>query len=432
MAEVIIIGIYFCLCLKYSKKWIVCSLIFLFPSHLFVKGILEVYWGRTFLFPLWYDIAILVLLLKTLLKHHGKIKYMIPLTVLLVMLLFQFCLSYFSIHSEPDAITTMRLYLHCIVLFIVFSIIDFNKDDYNSLKKAFVYSTLFYCISAIAIYVFFQQEIHVVLGHYEMTSLGVKFKSPSYLIMGFERMFGFIGGPNQFGVYISIVVISLFYMQQGKSKSPSFTGIAFVLSIACIFLSFSRAGWAIIVMTLLFLYLINGKFTHFIAFLSKLFAVVCICVLLIVLLVPESYDIIIASLNGDESSAANRGDIVRNGFIEIENNILGHGLGTGIEENGSPISESSMIICFYELGVFVTIYYYVLIFVISYNIYRKKAVYSNVIFSFVIATIITSIFSMNTFQYPYIYYFWSILGMASNSRNLFILKQNDNGKSYLS
>lgn len=424
MVELILIIIYSVLCLINDKRWIVGSLIILFPSHLFIKHMLELYLGHpTTIFPLWYDIAILILLLKSIIQQHYKIKYGTLLFLLILMLFFQFGVSYFANKPESDAIATLRIYLHCIILFITFSIINFNASDYHKINKIFIYSTIFYCITGIVIYSLFQQEFHLLLGHIEFTPNGMTYSSPSFLIMGYERMFGLVGGPNQFGVYLAFTILYLYYIRNYQNQQTyPFINLAIILSIICIILSFSRAGWAIVLMTLGCLNLINGNIYRTIGFIYKVIFLLCILLILIFMLMPEAYDIILSSLNGDESSAAARGDIVKSGFAEIAGNIFGHGLGTGIEENGSPISESSIVICLYELGIFVTIYYYALILIISHKIFKRKTIYSKILISFVLATIIVSIVSMNPFQYPYIYYFWSILGIASNNRNIQISK----------
>lgn len=423
MIEIILITIYSGLCLLKNKRWIVCSLIVLFPSHLFLKQIIELYTGKVSIFPLWYDIAIFILLFKLIIKRHQKIKYGISLFIFILILCCQLVFSYFSGHIEPDAIATLRIYLHCISLFIIFSIINFNITDYKIIGKTFILATIFYCIIGIIIYFFFQQEVHLILGHIEFGSHGIKYSSPSFLIMGYERMFGLVGGPNQFGVYLGFTIICLFYIHHYLNHSSfPFINLAFILSIICIILTFSRAGWAIVAITLTCLYLNNGNIYKTISFFLKIAILLCIILIIINLFASEAYNIILSSINGNEDSAAARGDIVKHGFSEIANNIYGHGLGSGIEENGSPISESSIVICLYELGVFTTIFYYALIFIIAYKILKQKNTYSKIVFFFVIATIITSIVSMNPFQYPYIYYFWSALGMATNKKNINYLK----------
>lgn len=432
MIEILLIIVYLSLCIIKDEKWIVCSLIILFPGHIFIKQLIELFIGPTSIFPLWYDIAISILFFKTIIKHHSPIRYKFSFLLLVLMLFFQFSSSYFTLNPEPNAIATFRLYLHCIALFITFSIIKFKTNDLSDIGKIFIYATIFYCIAGIIIYFFFQQEFHILLGHIEFGPKGMRYSSPSFLIMGYERMFGMVGGPNQFGVYLAFTFVYLFFIksQINPQISPLLINVAFLLCIICIILSFSRAGWAIVAITITFLYLINGNAYRAISSFFKISLLLCVLLIVINCIVPEAFDIIISSLNGDESSAAARGDIVKYGFSEITRNLGGHGLGTGTEKSGTPISESSIIICLYELGVFITAYYYVLIIIITYRIFKAKIIYSKILSSFVIATLITSIVSMNPFQYPYIYYFWSILGIASNYNIIQYLKQKKYEEAY--
>ena len=427
MIELILVATYLLFCVIKSKKWIVCSLIILFPCHSVAKSLFESYFGSTFLFPLWYDIAIFTLLFKAFYSPHSRIRYIGAFIIFILMLFMQFSVSFFSIKPDAEAVSTLRLYLHCIALFVSLSIADFDIRDLRQIKKVFIYSALFYCLSGILIYALFQQEFHLLLGHYEFRASGIGFTSPSFQIMGFERMFGLVGAPNQFGVYMGFIVIFLFYVQKYLKENSLFVKMVFALSICCIILSFSRAGWGIVIMTLGILYVIQKSPLHMVVSFVKTSMVLLIAIWLINLFVPEVLDIVVSSFTGEEGSAATRGSIVKSGFSEIADNILGHGLGTGIEENGSPIAESAMVIWLYELGVFFSLYYYGLIVFITIRILKRKAYYSKVIGAFVIATIIASVVSMNPFQYPYIYYFWAVLGVASNNKYV-VLNNSRYGK----
>lgn len=415
--EFLIILLYVIFCLFSKKKWIICSLILLFPGHLFFKNILEVFRGEVIFFPLWYDIGIFTLLIKTLLGRHCKytmIKSLIILFLVLVVL--------YTSTNDSEALTTLRIHLHCIALFVIWSVANFKKEDYILFKRTIIYATLFYCLTGIIIYFFFQWQMHLLLGHLEMTPQGWTYTSPSFQIMGFERMFGMIGGPNQFGVYMSFTFIALLFTNRGEEHS--YEKLPLVLSGICLILSFSRAGWAVSVITIIIYNILYGKGKQFFYSIIKFTMTASVALFVLALIVPEVSEIITASITGKEASAANRGDIVKNGFDEIATDFYGHGLGTGIDKSGPTISESSMVILLYELGVFVTILYYYILLKTSFFVYKKNVWYSYLLLAFVIATLITSVVSMNIFQYPYIYYLWSIVGLAANKRNIIYLRRN--------
>ena len=416
MIGTLLVIIYLMLCVWKNAIWILSSLILIFPAHLTIKQLLQVSTGSIGIFPLWYDIAIFTLLIKSFYYKHFPIKQKGLIILFVIVLCYYFSLSYFTYKPDPESLSTFRIYLHCLAIFTSLSILKFTKENLRQLKTTLLISSVIYSITGILIYFFFQYEAHLLLGHIEFINGSIQYTTPSFLIMGIERMFGLIGGPNQFGVFLSIIILYIYFIMNNTSKHNNIRliKISLILSITCCIFTFSRAGWGIIVMTIGLVYVMKGKLSNIIGLIFSMIIVLGVIFIILYYIAPDFANIIMASFTGEEASASVRGDIIKNGFSQILENMLGHGLGTCIEENGSSISESSIIICLYEIGIIGTALYYYLMIHISYILYKKKLIYSKLIFSLTIATIIASVVSMNPFQFPYIYFYWGTLGLATN------------------
>lgn len=356
MIILIVIILYLFYCIKKNKVWIICSLIALFPSHQTIKPMLNLIGESSGLFPLWYDMGIFILLWKALYSSHYPIKNLGVLVFFVFMLLYFFSISFFCSKPDPESLSTFRIYLHCIALYIALSIIRFTPLDLKRIESTFIYTAIFYSATGLIIYFFYQQELHLILDHFVIGPRGLEFALPSFQIMGFERMFGLLGGPNQFGLYMSILILCLFFFSQ-KKDDTLIIKLVIVLAIICITLSFSRAGWGIVNITLTCLYFMNGKISQIVVFFVSLIFLGVVILILMNVLAPNLYDVIMASFNGDEPSASTRGDMVQSGFEEIAQDVFGHGLGTCVEENGGSISESAIVICLYETGILGTVFY---------------------------------------------------------------------------
>lgn len=423
MINIIIVLIYWVLCLKNNFIWILSSLIIVFPAHSTLKQLLFISTGGAGFFALWYDIAIFTLLFKALFIKHHHIRFIKSLLLLLGILSLYLLVSQMSSKPDTEALSTYRIYVHCICLFVALSIYKYSNRDLTVLKNVFVCSTIIYSITAIFIYFFFQYETHILLGHIEYINGTMQYNSPSFLIMGIERMFGLVGGPNQFGMLIAIYILLLLLIINNRAENLFIIKTALLLSIICCILTFSRAGWGIILITICCVNILKGKISKILGVLFLLSLILGVIFIILQLIAPDFANIIISSVTGEEASVSARGEIVKDGFTLILQNILGHGLGTGIEESGAPVAESSVVICLYEMGIVGTILLYYLLINISIYIFKSNVNYSKMLLSFTFATIIASVISMNPFQFPFIYFCWGILGLASNRSIQYLSKK---------
>lgn len=419
-----IIASYALFCLFANKIRVLQSFILLFPLHASAKQLLTVM-GIGGAFSIWYDLAIFAIFIKAFWDKHFRFKNFRFSVGFFVLVFIYFCYSYFLL-SPPDAesVSTFRLFTHCILLFTSLSIIRFRYEELRALYSSIIFSTFLYCISALVIYFVFQEEWHFLMDHYDLT---MTLRSPSFQMMGFDRLYGFLPGPNQFGVYIAFIIVFLLFVKKTVKVGIVYK-LCLALSALCLFLSLSRAGWAIVFISMSLTTILDGKAKKLFGFAIKTVGAIVIFVSILAMSFRDHFLLVLATFNGEDSSAAGRADNVFDGIMDILQTPWGFGLGTGINETGAPVAESGLVILFYEFGIIGAIIFYYFIIAIGLQILRSKTKYSKTCFSLIIASIITSIVSMNVFQYPYIYYLFGIMGIAKNPYFCFYLRQYVNIK----
>lgn len=410
----VLVLIYALFCFLRNKVWVICSLIILFPAHQTLRQLIVTFEGQPGLFPLWYDIGIISLFIKQrfLVKYSSSKPF---LFLFFLLISFYFLISLQNTPRDPDAFPSYRIYLHCILLFLVFSSLELERKEWVSILKCFVFSAFFYCLSAVFIYFFLQFEWHMLLEHYEVTPSGFEFVSPSFEMMGIERMFGLLPGPNQFGVYMAIVILILHWCINQENLNSKYVIFALVLSYICIFISFSRAGWGIVFGTLVGSSIMSGGGRNIIRIIIGAVITFACCVILLSIIAPDYLELVFSTFDGSDPSASTRQENVMYGLSEISEKPLGHGLGSGTTDYGTPVAESSFVICLFEIGVFSTILLYLFFIITSFKILRLNCSYSKIVFCFINMSLVASLVSMNIFQYPFIYYIWALVGLSVNN-----------------
>lgn len=413
IVELMFVLFVFLFCLIQNKTSIACLFIWLFPMHIALKQLFVVMGGGSY-FVLWYDIVIFCFLVKALRSSRTKIPFKYGIIGYLVVAFFCFLLSFFASPRDPESLTTFRTYLHCMALFIGFSSMSFNLKSLRKIYSHILYSTLFNGVIALIIYFNYQMEWHIFLNHVDLTPNGVVYSSPSFLIMGIERLFGLLGGPNQFGAYMSVMILFLLIYKSYSTSSDILFRITLLISIACLILSFARAGWAVLVVSLCLKSILSGDVKKVLMFAMVLIACLLVSVVVLYVFSPDLFNVVVSTFNGEESSVAGRQDNVMNGIWEIVSTPWGHGLGAAISEKGAPVAESSMVVMLYELGVGGTLYYISFVSYIVWKLKRNKSVLSEHFVSFAITSFIVSLISLTIISYPNIYYLWMLLGLSLN------------------
>ena len=141
----------------------------------------------------------------------------------------------------------------------------------------------------------------------------------------------------------------------------------------------------------------KGKAVVVIKFMfAMLFALVLIMAIVFIL-EPMFFDIVVASLTGEESSASTRGDMVHDFYLQLLSTPWGNGLGTGtIDGDGGNIAESSILLQAYEIGIQGCAFYLFLWFVLLKKMRQYKTEIYLIMSSLMIATLMVSVVSCST------------------------------------
>lgn len=409
----VLIILIFCIIQKRPTP-IICLLIFLLPLHEFIKQILIVKYSSPGIFPLWREIAIFFLFYKTYKSNHSynrfqKFNYRVTFAIIFLNII------YYSFAEDKDsAISALRLALMTTILFISLSSYNFTSKDLKKILYAGILSLLITSITGYIERFILYLPIHLFMEHLEFKNGAYSFITTSFNIMNMPRMSGIMNGPNQYGVTVSFwltILILLFFNNKIAHKK-----IAFLISIIsgiCLILSFSRAGWFILGFSIVYYLFSTKKLT-----LRNLITISIITIFLIVLgmiLMPETYDIISASLSGEEDSAAYRDDMILEALNRIILEPWGHGLGAGRTDSGT-FTESSFVILLFEIGFITTWLYYFLFYqIIIVNLKkREKDTLKFILSSTCLASVIISFVSVNFNEAPFMFYFWGSLGLVLN------------------
>jgi hypothetical protein len=247
--------------------------------------------------------------------------------------------------------------------------------------------------------------------------------------MGFERMCGIINGPNTLGVatafFLIIMIFAFYYMPQNISKiHKCILLLTILLNAFCLILTFSRAGWAIVIISYAFILYRTGKIAVLLKSLLTILCIIPIIVWIATLLYPEVFEIISATFTGDESSAASRSEMVFNSYTELFANPLGNGVGASRRDN-HVFAESSFLNVAYDIGI-QGFAYLILMWIFFYMkiIFNGKNLVYIVISGIFTASIIACFVSVNPFDWPYFYYLWGIIGLGLNPSFKSVLKKN--------
>lgn len=417
--EITVLSILTLLCLSLRPLHILYLMLLLLPIHGTIK---EILWGDSgMIFSLWKEIALIIMLAKQwksksslsfsffhwltlyvlfLLFYTALgISYNLPVLATLKQLIFPFlivwCISKMSLSC--DNLVTILLWggIGCILINII-GIIDFLSPSLRML---------------------FRQIMHV--GFVLDDQGNVYYDTSSFKIMGIDRACGLMaGGPNQFGVYNAIILFScmlywlVLYKVYTYKYKLFFIFITF-LSFICLLISFSRAGCAIVVMTLfLYLYRTNSNFTWIcikLVFLGSIIAV------LVYLILPIVAGVFIDTFTGKEASSAARADMTKDSLFFVLQNPLGYGIGavayTHAGHDFASFAESSILNFGIDLGIGGMLLFVMFVLKIYKMIVVRKSKLALFCACGVMANLITSFVSVNTYENPYIYISWLIFSL---------------------
>ena len=400
--------------------------VFLIPFHSFIKAFSDFYFKEGYgnIFAIWKEVAILIFTIKVFRNN----RLLLDKTLLLCLSVFIFIVILFYTFSDDyeDALAHLRDHVFSIVLFISLASTSITNIQIIKLLKIFLLGGIISCIAGFLQYYFFKIPIGFIMKSIDFIDANgyVQYNYNSFRIMGIERMSGILTGPNDFGLYCSFIfVLSVFLLNMKKT----FTKITYIfilataiLSATCLILSFSRVGWVIAAICIIYIVvrkIIVLKIRNIIFF----GVIALILVLVLGTIFPSSFDIITNSLTGKEASAANRGTEINEGLSVLFAEPMGHGLGTAdLRSAGRSFSvESIFINTAYEIGVLgLALLIFIHIYIIKLLFRRIKASPSvALVIGLSVAALISSFASLNTYGVPFIYIWWFMLGIGVNKYN---------------
>ncbi|MHA4741411.1 O-antigen ligase family protein [Dyadobacter sp. MSC1_007] len=422
-----------------DKVLLLKVLIILLPFHLFIKNGLIYFVDGGTIFALWKELAVIVLLAKVLKTERVTVKKeFIPLLAffsLTVLLYFLFA------KNLGDAIAQLRDHIFTIVLFIAMYSCPLNQKQASEILNTFIVSAFLSCIGGLLQQFMYNVPISTIKGSIDFIDEAgyIQYKTVSSRIMGLERMSGLFSGPNDFGLYCSFMLCVCIYALFNKNKinvSPKlkpWITVTLLLLFICLLLSFSRAGWVLSIITIVYLVVtkaINFNPKIIIGIGLTLFVAATI----IFITVPKAADIINASLSGKEASAAARTGLLQKGMETILSEPFGHGLATADSRSSRRdfFVESAFLNIAYEIGIVGLLSLIFFHLRIASNLRKANKLrlspFSSLAIGISIASLIVSFVSINPYGMPFIYLWWLILGLGLNNinRSQFKFRKNEN------
>lgn len=416
--EIIIVLAYVLFCLNSNAKTIVLSIFLLLPIHGFVK--FAVFPESGSIFTIWKELGILIALFK--LHSNGVISVKLHRAVFFFIIIVSIyavegLLSHYSFMGD------IRKYIFAIPLMYVVYKVDYTEDDIKRLICLILFGASLINITGVVD--FFSPELRFLMRNimgtqYQIAADGtVYYDISSYKIMGLDRVCGLMGGgPNMMGVFNASIFMFAVYAYINDLFVTKFEKLFFYISISlsvfCLILSFSRAGWALVFITFLYVvlsmpkYRKAGGYTILIGLLFGIFFYSTV----------DSVQIVInGTFSGNEASSAARSEMTQASWQYLLDNPFGYGLGAtdNTSDNFIYFAESTMINLGIATGIFGLLLYSYLIFTI-YNLVKQNKHNSFYIIApgFIFAYYITAWVSVNVVENPFMYYAWLIFGLGLN------------------
>ncbi|MCQ2214303.1 MAG: O-antigen ligase family protein [Bacteroidales bacterium] len=401
-------------CMKKSPVTILGLFLVILPYHNFISSFLELFAGGKGLFPIWREICIVALFVKT--KAYNRLHRNV-LPVLFIIYVILICTLYWGKYQQN--LSSTRLYISYAVLLMSVPGIKFDFSRIYYITKVFLLSSFVVCVGGFIQYFLVRKELHVLMGDYVLRPWGkIELDAPNWTIMGYERMAGFVGVPNIFGLITSVssfVCVALLtekreYLRRVSNADQNWLKVILVLSIFCMILSFSRTGWVIFVGAFGALLIKRGKIFDCIKWAGYSIVVSMVFVAIAFFVMPESFDIIYDSLSGNESSVSRRRGMLEHS-LAIMSSMSGNGIGGTDIKSGDYFAESAVLNVVYEIGVLGLLFWGIMLFM-NYFLCPHRCLW---IFSVVIPISIVAAFPQsNIVQSPYVYYMHICAGLAIN------------------
>lgn len=419
----ILVGIAFFL---EEEKALLLVLMFL-PFNFLIKSAFYPLIGTGQVFGFWKEAMLSTVFLKIVYKIFKKkiaLNKYFPvwsISVFFLGLVFLFVRAPYKL----DALISLKSLGYSLVVFFIFAHVQLRFLNNRKISIGIG-------ISALAVFLiahieqFFLTRQFAEMYHVFQAQLPngrLLYTQSAYTILARNRMFGPMVGPNELGMYAALVLVYfsyLFFTQKQDKAGKVFLLAILILGISTLIQTYSRASWAIFLMSSFFVFVIGVRKWKPILYFG---IYILVSVATMVAINKDLRVIFMGSVTGQEASANARVETFGASGAKIYEKPLGYGLGTIEYSSQNPRSFETEIFWWLvagELGIVFGILLILIYLITTFNAlhYSQRAMYTNtftaVMPSFLFTVVAAGWASVIVFDPTFQEYMWSFCGLAIN------------------
>ncbi|PZP50468.1 MAG: hypothetical protein DI598_05480 [Pseudopedobacter saltans] len=399
----------------------------LLPFNFLLKSVLYPIIGNGNVFGVWKEAMLGVIFLKIVYKLFTKkisLNKYFPKWSIAVFFV-GLCFLFVRAPIKSDAIISLKSLGYSLVVFFIFAHTPIRFLSNRKISEGIGISALaVFFIAHIEQFFLTRQfaELYHVFKE-QLPNGRLLYTESAYTILARNRMFGPMVGPNELGMYTSLVLVYfsyLFFTQKHDLRSRIFLLAILILGISTLIQTYSRASWAIFLMSSFFVFVVGvRKWRPILRF--GVYVIVSVAVM--VAINKDLRIIFMGSVTGQEASAGARVETFAQSGEKIYNKPLGYGLGTIQYSTHNTRSFNTEIFWWLvagELGIVFGIILILIYLISSFNIfhYWQRAMYTNAFTSvmpfYLFTVVVAGWASVIVFDPTFQEYLWSFSGLAIN------------------
>ena len=423
--QIVILAILIGAALFFDEEKVIQWVLILLPFNFFLKTAMYPLIGDGILFGMWKEAVLGVLFLKILYKIFTKkiaLNKYFPKWSIVVFFL-GLCFLFVRAPIMTDALISFKSLGFSLIVFFVFAHVPIRFLTNRKLSFSIGISAIIVFIIA-HLEQFFLTRPFAELYHVFKTQLPdgkIIYTESAYTILARNRMFGPMVGPNELGMYTSLILVYFSYItftQTHDKRTQVYLWILLILGISTLIQTYSRASWAMFLMSSFLVFVISiRKWRPILRF--GLYVVISVSVMVAVN--KDLRVIFMGSVTGQEASAGTRVATFGQSSEKIYAKPLGYGLGTIQYSTHNERSFKTEIFWWLvagELGIVFGIILIIIYLVSSFNIfyYWRTAMYTNTftaVMPFYLFTVAAAGWaSVIVFDPTFQEYLWSFCGLA--------------------
>jgi|GEM_PF-4172666 len=425
--QIILLAILMAVAFFLEEEKAILLVLMLLPFNFFLKSALAPIIGTGNIFGLWKEGMLGIVFLKIVYKLFTKkitLNKYFPkwsISVFFLGLVFLFVRA----PIKPDALISLKSLGYSLVVFFIFAHTPIRFLTNRKISAGIGISALLVFVMA-HIEQFFLTRQFAEMYHVFQEQLPngrLLYTESAYTILARNRMFGPMVGPNELGMYASLILVYfsyLFFTQNHDRRLRIFLLAVLILGISTLIQTYSRASWAIFLMSSFLVFVVGVRkwrpMLHFGIY-------VVLSVATMVTVNKDLRFIFMGSVTGKEASASTRVATFGTSSSKIYEKPLGYGLGTIQYSTKNKRSFNTEIFWWLvagELGIVFGIVLILIYLISAFNIfhYWQRAMYTNSFTSvmpFYLFTIVCAGWaSVIVFDPTFQEYLWSFCGLAIN------------------